>query len=414
MHRSNRLFDLGSCFALSSIAALAVACVPSPATPEDPSLRPNVQDGEVANAIGQQPAFDGQTRAPQPATATEFRVVEVAGGLDRPWGLALLPDGSLLVTERPGRLKRVDADGQLSAPITGVPNVAASGQGGLLDVAISPDFATDRLVFLTFAEARANNLIGAAVARGTLSDDNGRLEDVTVLYRQEPAWDGGRHIGSRLVFDRDGKLFATFGDRGSALDDAQDPNNAIGAVIRLNPDGSIPDDNPFANGGEGAPEIWSWGHRNIQAATLGLDGALWTVEHGPAGGDELNRPEAGVNHGWPIISYGRDYTGLPIGFGRTEQEGMAQPVYYWDPVIAPSGMATYTGALFDGWEGDLLVGGLVAQSVVRLTIRDDKVYTEEWLEIGQRVRDIAIDVDGSILIVTDSSDGSVLRLLPQE
>lgn len=397
--------------ALTSVATLALSCVPAPATPDDPSLRPNVQEGEVANAIGQQPAFDGQTRAPQPATATDFSVVEVAGGLERPWGLALLPDGSLLVTERPGRLKHVNG-GDVSGPINGVPNVLASGQGGLLDVAVSPEFAEDRLVFLSLAEARDDDLSGAAIARGVLSEDHRSLDDVTVIYRQEPAWSGGRHFGSRIVFDDDGKLFATFGDRGSAFDEAQDPGNAIGAVIRLNKDGSIPDDNPFADGGEGAPEIWSWGHRNIQAATLGRDGALWTVEHGPAGGDELNKPAAGVNHGWPIISYGRDYTGLPIGFGRTEQEGMAQPVYYWDPVIAPSGMATYTGALFEGWEGDLLVGGLVAQAVVRLTIRDDEVYTEEWLEIGQRVRDIAVDSDGSILIITDATDGAVLRLVP--
>ena len=285
------------------------------------ALRPNVQEGEPPNAEGQTPAFPEQTRAPQPATPTAFRTEVVASGLQIPWGIAPLPEGRLLITERAGRLRVVEADGTVHSPLAGVPDVRARGQGGLLDVAISPDFATNRSVFLTFSEDRGQGLRAAAVARATLSADRTRLEDLSVIYRQQPAWDTDRHYGSRLVFDTDGSLFVTFGDRGSAFDAAQDPTNAIGAVIRLEPDGTIPDDNPFADGGEGAPEVWSWGHRNIQSATLGPDGALWTVEHGPQGGDELNRPEAGVNHGWPIITYGEDYGGGLVGEGITAREG---------------------------------------------------------------------------------------------
>ncbi len=375
------------------------------------ALRPNVQEGEPPNAEGQTPAFPEQTRAPQPATPTAFRTEVVASGLQIPWGIAPLPEGRLLITERAGRLRVVEADGTVHSPLAGVPDVRARGQGGLLDVAISPDFATNRSVFLTFSEDRGQGLRAAAVARATLSADRTRLEDLSVIYRQQPAWDTDRHYGSRLVFDTDGSLFVTFGDRGSAFDAAQDPTNAIGAVIRLEPDGTIPDDNPFADGGEGAPEVWSWGHRNIQSATLGPDGALWTVEHGPQGGDELNRPEAGVNHGWPIITYGEDYGGGLVGEGITAREGLAQPVYYWDPVIAPSGMATYDGDLFPEWRGDLLIGGLQSQALVRLSLRDGRVHTEEWLPMGTRVRSVAIADDGAVLVGKD--DGEIVRVVPE-
>jgi len=379
--------------------------------PNDPNLRPNVQEGQPPNATGQTPAFEDQTRAPQPSTATAFAVQEIAGGLQRPWGIAILPDGSMLITLRPGPVVWVDTDGTVSAPLDGVPEASAAGQGGMLDVALSPDFAVNRHVFLSYAEARDGGR-GTTIARGTLGAGNDRLDDVTILYRQAPAWSGGRHFGSRVVFSPDGTLFATFGDRGDAFTDAQDPTNAIGAVIRINADGSIPADNPFASGGAGAPEIWSWGHRNIQSATIGADGALWTVEHGPAGGDELNRPAPGVNHGWPIISYGEDYNGQPVGDGITEQGELAQPVYYWDPVIAPCGMATYEGDLFEGFQGDLLVGGLRANAVVRLSLWGGRVYTEEWLNVGSRVRDVAVDANGAIIVITDSEDGRLLRLVP--
>ncbi len=279
-------------------------------------------------------------------------------------------------------------------------------------MAIGPDFATTRAVFFTFSEERGGGATAVAVGRGTLSGDGARLDDVSVIYRQQPAWNTTRHYGSRLVFDGPDHLFVTFGDRGSAFTHAQDPGNAIGAVVRIRPDGSIPADNPFADGVGGAPEVWSWGHRNIQAAAIGADGALWTVEHGAQGGDELNRPEAGVNHGWPIITYGDDYDGSPIGAGETARDGMAQPVYYWDPVVAPSGMVTYDADLFPAWRGDLLLGGLQAQAVVRLTLRRGLVYTEEWLPIGARVRDVAVAGDGALLVSTDN--GEILRLLPAD
>jgi glucose/arabinose dehydrogenase len=374
-------------------------------------LRPNVQADRAPNAPDQVPAFAEQTRAPQPPAPTAFRTEVIASGLGIPWGIAPLPDGRMLVTERTGTLRLVAADGTVGAPLAGVPQVAAAGQGGLLDVVVSPDFAQDRHVFLTFSEAREGNTTAAAVARGTLSADGTRLDDLQVLHRQEPPRPENRHYGSRMVFDREGHLFVTFGDRGGAFEDTQNPFNSIGAVIRIRPDGTIPADNPFADGTAGDPAVWSWGHRNIQSATLGLDGALWTVEHGPQGGDELNRPEPGVNYGWPIITYGVNYGGRPVGQGLTEQEGLAQPVYYWDPVIAPSGMVTYTGGLFPGWEGDLLIGGLQAQALVRLSLRDGLIHTEEWLPLGVRVRSVALARDGAVLAGTD--EGEILALRPE-
>ena len=304
----------------------------------------------------------------------------------------------------------VGTGGEVSDPLAGVPAVVASGQGGLLDVVVSPDFSTDRLIFLTFSEDRGGGNSAPAVARGRLSGDASALEDVQVIFRQDPAWNTTRHYGSRLVFDRQGSLYVTFGDRGSSWTEAQSPASAIGAVVRIRPDGSPVADNPFASGG-GAPEVWSYGHRNIQAATLGADGALWTVEHGPQGGDELNRPVAGANHGWPIISYGEDYDGTPINEGETAREGMEQPVYFWDPVIAPSGMATYSGDVFPGWEGDLLIGGLQAQALVRLTLRGERVFTEEWLPMNARVRDVMVTSSGSVLVALDT--GEIRRLIPE-
>jgi glucose/arabinose dehydrogenase len=377
---------------------------------EEP-LRPNIQRDIPPNAEDQTPAFPAQTRAPQPAQPTAVSTEVWAEGLGIPWGIAPLPNGRLLVTERAGRLRLVDTDGSVSDPLAGVPEVAATGQGGLLDVKIGPNFVEDRSVFLSFSEDRGGGNTAPAVARATLSVDGSRLEGLTVLYQQDPPRPESRHYGSRIVFDDSGALFATFGDRGGAFEDAQSPDNGIGAVVRILPDGSIPQDNPFADGVDGDPAVWSWGHRNIQSATIGPDGALWTVEHGPRGGDELNRPEPGVNHGWPVITYGIDYNGQPVGDGLTAQEGMAQPVYYWDPVIAPSGMATYTGELFERWQGDLLIGGLQAEALVRLTLRDQRVHTEEWIPMGVRVRSVAIANDGAVLVGTDA--GEIVALRPE-
>ena len=267
--------------------------------------------------------------------------------------MAELPDGSWLVTERGGRMRHVRADGSLSEPIRGVPKVVAQGQGGLLDVAIRDDFERTRRVWWSFSELRGNDGNATAVATGVLASDGSALSDVRVIFQQQPAWLSRNHFGSRLVFDRTGALFVTTGERSlpEPRQLAQDVGTHIGKIIRINPDGGAAEGNSHIEGG--LPEIWSYGHRNLQAAALGPDGALWTVEHGPRGGDELNRPEAGKNYGWPIITYGQDYSGRPIGDGITARDGMEQPIYYWDPVIAPSGLAFYDGAMFPAWRGAL-------------------------------------------------------------
>ena len=353
-------------------------------------------------------------RSPTPSARNDVvRTEVVARGLENPWALAFLPDGRILVTERPGRLRIVGRDGRLSPPLGGVPAVAASGQGGLLDVAVDPDFARNRLVYLSLAEpGPGDGTAGTAVARGTLGE--GTLENVQVVYRQEPKVRGGAHFGSRLVFSRDGKLFVTQGDRQAYREQAQNLQSGLGKVVRINPDGSIPRDNPFVGRSDARPEIWSYGHRNIQAAALDpATGRLWTVEHGARGGDELNHPEAGKNYGWPVIMYGVDYSGARIGTG-TVKEGMEQPVYYWDPVIAPSGMVFYTGDRYPGWRGSIFVGGLASMALVRLTLRGDSVTSEERYlgNLGRRIRDVQQGPDGFLYVVTDAGDGELLRVVP--
>src|SRR5688572_1987161 len=335
----------------------------------------------------------------------------VAKGLEHPWALAFLPDGRILVTERPGRLRIVEKDGRLSKPLAGVPEVVAKGQGGLLDVALDPKFEENRLVYLSYAEPGEGGA-GTAVARGRLSE--GALEDVQVIYRQQPKVSGNGHFGSRLVFDRDGKLFITQGDRMGYREKAQDLGSGLGKLVRINPDGSIPDDNPFVGKSGARPEIYSFGHRSMQAAALHPEtGQLWTVEHGARGGDELNHPEKGKNYGWPVITYGRDYSGAKIGEG-TVKEGMEQPVYYWDPVIAPSGAVWYTGDRYPGWKGSLFVGSLQPGALVRLTVENGKVTKEErYLSDVGRVRDVQQGPDGFLYIVTDEGDGRLLRVVPK-
>ncbi len=362
-------------------------------------------------------AQDGAAqRSPTPgSTAGVVRAETLARGLEHPWALAFLPDGRILVTERPGRLRIVSRDdATLSAPLSGVPAVAARGQGGLLDVALDPAFATNRLVYLSYAEPADDGTAGTAVARGRLGDAG--LENVTVIYRQRPKVQSAAHFGSRLVFGRDGTLFITQGDRQAReyRGRAQDLTQGIGKIIRINPDGSIPRDNPFVGRTDAQPEIWSYGHRNIQAAALHPEtGQLWTVEHGARGGDELNFPRAGRNYGWPVITYGRDYSGIRIGEG-TARDGMEQPVYYWDPVIAPSGAAFYTGDVYPGWRGSLLIGGLASQALVRLVIANGRVTLEERYlgELNERIRDVQQGPDGYLYLVTDADDGRILRVVP--
>jgi glucose/arabinose dehydrogenase len=349
-------------------------------------------------------------RSPTPrSTSGLVRAETVARGLEHPWGLAFLPDGRLLVTERPGRLRIVARDGTLGNPLGGVPRVVARGQGGLLDVALDPKFADNRLVYLSYAEP-GHDGAGTAVARGRLGDS--ALEDVRVIYRQLPKVEGSAHFGSRLVFARDGTLFVTQGDRFAHRAKAQDLSSGIGKIVRISPDGAIPEDNPFVGRPGARPEIWSYGHRNVQAAALHPEtGALWTVEHGARGGDELNRPEAGKNYGWPVITYGVDYSGAKIGEG-TAKAGMEQPVYYWDPVIAPSGMTFYTGDRFAGWKGSVLIGSLSPGGLVRLAMENGRVTREERHlgELGERIRDVRQGPDGSIYLLTDANDGRVLRV----
>ena len=357
-------------------------------------------------------AQTGAPRSPTPSPeAGAARAHTVARGLEHPWGLAFLPDGRMLVTERPGRLRVVDRDGRLSEPLGAVPRVLARGQGGLLDVALDPGFAENRRIYLSYAEPGDGGTAGTAVARARLGET--RLEDVQVIFRQEPKVEGANHFGSRLVFARDGTLFVTLGDRFGSRERAQDLSTTIGKIVRINTDGSVPRDNPFVGRAGARPEIWSYGHRNIQSAALHPEtGQLWTAEHGARGGDELNRPEAGKNYGWPIITYGVDYSGAKIGEG-TAKPGMEQPVYYWDPVIAPSGMTFATGEGAGAWRGTLLIGSLQPGLVARLTLEGDRVARESRADpLQERIRDVRQAPDGRLYVLTDARDGRVVRLEP--
>ena len=353
---------------------------------------------------------DQRSTQPRPI-AGPGKVTTVARGLEHPWGIAFLPDGRMLVTERPGSLRIVAKNGTLSAPLKGVPDVYASGQGGLLDVALDPQFAQNRLVYLSYSEPGENGLAGTAVACGRFTDAG--LEGTKVIYRQQPKVAGGGHYGSRIVFRRDGTIFVTQGDRMRYSEQAQDLASGIGKIVRINRDGSIPNDNPFLTRNGARPEIWSYGHRNVQSAALHPDtGELWTVEHGARGGDELNQPQAGKNYGWPVISYGIDYSGRRIGEGITAKAGMEQPVYYWDPVIAPSGMLFYTGSAYPGWKGSIFIGSLTPGALVRLTLQNGRVAREERYlgDLGERIRDVEQGPDGLLYVITDSDDGRVLRI----
>jgi glucose/arabinose dehydrogenase len=345
----------------------------------------------------------------------EVVVETVARGLERPWGLAFLPDGRMLVTERPGRVRIVSAQGQLSEPLsTPGLRVAVRGQGGLLDVALDPGFAQNRQVFLSYSEERGEGRAGTSVMRARLNSAGTGLEAPRVIFRQEPTHTGRNHWGSRIAFDREGNLFVTLGDRFDLREQAQNPANHIGKIVRITPDGRPAPNNPYLDREGARPEIWSLGHRNIQAAALHPQtGELWTVEHGARGGDEVNIPKAGKNYGWPIISYGVDYSGAKIGQG-TAKPGLEQPVYHWDPSIAPSGMAFYTGDKFPAWRGSILIGALAGELVSRLETKGNRVTGEERIlrELGERIRDVRQGPDGYVYLLTDSSPGRILRLRP--
>ena len=339
------------------------------------------------------------------------KVETVAEGLENPWGLAFLPDGGMLVSERPGRL-RIVREGMISAPVEGVPDIVARGQGGLLDVVLDPAFAQNRTIFLTFSEARDGGN-GTSVLRARLSDDGARLEKQVVIFRQLPAIASDAHFGGRLAVAPDGSLFLTLGDRYSMRDSAQDLSTHLGKIVRITRDGKPAQGNPFMSQSGAQPEIWSYGHRNPQGAAIEPStGLLWTSEHGARGGDEINRPEAGKNYGWPVVTYGRDYSGAKIGVG-TAKEGMEQPLHYWDPSIAPSGLAFYAGDMFPQWQGDLLAGALAGTKLVRLDVENGKIVGEEAMleDLGERIRDVRVGPDGAVYLLTDNPEGRILRLM---
>ncbi len=348
-------------------------------------------------------------------SAGKVDVNRVAGPFEHPWSVTFLngPDGwarEMLVTERLGRLWLVRRDGA-KAELSGAPSVLASGQGGLLDVVAARDFATSGIVFLSYSEP-ADGGARTAVARARLDRDAGALRDLQVIFRMSPVVNSKHHFGSRVVEAEDGSLFVTLGERGQR-DQAQELSSHLGKVVRIMPDGSVPAGNPFIGQDNALPEIWSYGHRNPQGAAMGPDGTLWTVEHGARGGDEINHPEPGKNYGWPVISYGTHYTFLPIGEG-TEKKGMEQPVHYWDPSIAPSGLTVYQGDLFPDWRGDLLVGALKFQLIARLDLEDGKVIGEERLFEGEfgRIRDVRSGPEGAIWFLTDEDEGALYRMAP--
>jgi aldose sugar dehydrogenase len=357
----------------------------------------------------------------------------VAKGLDKPWAVEPLPDGDFLITEKSGQMRIVSAKGEIGQPLGGLlpvgqggvseasgqgglPPITARGQGGLLDAALSPNFARDRTIFWSFSEQREGGS-GTSVARGVLSEDRRNLEQVRVIFRAQPTYNNGLHFGSRIAFGPDGMLYVTFGDRFDRPNRprVQQLDNHLGKTIRINPDGSAPADNPFVKQQGALPEIWSLGHRNIQSATFDDKGRFWTVEHGARGGDELNLVEKGKNYGWPVVTFGEEYSGEPIPGAVTQREGYENSVYYWDPVIAPSGMEFYTGGAFPAWRGNIFIGGLASQRLVRLVLKDNRVVGEEHLltDRGQRIRDVRQGPDGALYVVTDQSNGELWKITPR-
>lgn len=394
-----------------SLSAIALAALPL-AAPAQP-----VEEGPE-NVPSNTPAFPEQTEAPAQDSGIALNRSLVAGGFVHPWAVAVLPaDAGYLVTERPGRLRHVSREGEVSDPIAGVPEVLNRRQGGLLDVALAPDFAESRAIYLTYAKPMGDGQSGTAAARAVLSEDHARLSDVEDIFVQEPPSPSPMHYGSRVVPMGDGTVFVTTGEHFTRAERelAQDLGATYGKVVRVNADGTVPADNPFTGRGDAIDTIWSYGHRNVQGAATHPDtGELWTIEHGPAGGDELNRIEAGANYGWPVVTYGVNYDGTEVGTGEARHApDFAEPVYYWDPVIAPGGMVFYDGGMFADWRGDILASGLVSASIVRLDMQDGLVAGEERLVQGVgRVRDVAVDRDGAILFVTDEENGGLYRLTP--
>lgn len=387
------------------LACLNVQAAPAPCKP--------LETGEK-EAPFFKPAFQGQTRACGIATKAEIDVTVVATGLKNPWAIEPLPDGQWLVSEKRGQMRLVSAEGKLGPAIKGVLPVDAGGQGGLLDIALSPDFKNDRTVYWSFTEPRDNGN-GTSVARGVLFADGKQLKPVKVILHTRPSYDNNMHYGSRLAFGHDGMLYVTMGERSDSetRPQAQQLNSHFGKVLRVKPDGTPPPDNPFAKQADALPEIFTYGHRNVQASAFDGQGRLWVVEHGPRGGDEVNLLQAGKNYGWPLQIYGIEYSGARIKTAASQRPNMQQPVYYWDPVIAPSGAQFYSGDAVPEWQGNLFVGAMRQARLVRLVIENDRVTGEEHLLVdrGQRIRDVKQGNDGAIYVVND--DGELLRLGPR-
>jgi glucose/arabinose dehydrogenase len=397
-----------------SVASAAPAASPETATAGPANCAP--LEKREANAPDQRPAFPGQTRACAKPSNVAFDVAVLAQGLERPWAVEPLAGGDLLVTERPGRMRIISAAGKVGEPVTGLPAVDARGQGGLLDVALGPNFAADRTIYWSYSEPRQGGN-ATSVARGALSADRQRVEQVQVIFRALPTYDGDKHFGSRLVFGPDSMLYVTLGERSDKpmRPQAQQLDSHMGKLVRIGADGSVPKDNPFVGKAGAKPETWTLGHRNVQSAAFDPDGQLWVVEHGTKGGDELNRIEKGKNYGWPLVAYGEEYSGEPIPGVVTARAGFEQPVYYWDPVIAPSGAEFYTGSAFPAWRGSLFVGNLKDKNLVRLTLANGRVTGEEHLlgDRGQRVRDVRQGPDGALYVVTDEAKGELWKIAPR-
>ncbi len=396
--------------ALGLVAATSLAVIPAAA-----------QNAETTFDWGQRnadfsPAFDAQFRAELVNSGIELNTETISPALVHPWGIAALPVGGFLVTERSGNLRHLKEDGTLSEPISGLPDILTEKQGGLLDVALAPDFAESRTIYFTYSKPIDSGTSATAAASATLSEDMSALSDVTDIFVQEPPSTAPMHYGSRIVLPGDGTAIITTGEHFTQKYRryAQQLGTTYGKVIRVNTDGSIPQDNPYLNDSDAIDSIWSFGHRNIQGAALDANGTLWTIEHGPKGGDELNRPEPGKNYGWPVVSYGVQYSGKPVGSGQAQMDGMEEPVYFWDPVIAPAGMTFHDGETFADWNGDLLISSLTPGGVVRLGLDSDgQVVEEERLlrDLG-RVRDIELLEDGSFVVLTDFENGSVIHVTP--
>jgi glucose/arabinose dehydrogenase len=408
---------------MKKTAVVLTAVLGSFAASQLTAQRPAGADPNPPNAPNQKPAFAGQSRAPVHKLGVAFEIVTVATGLDKPWGLTFLPSGKMLVTEKPGRLRVVTADGTLSPPVAGLPPVDTRNQGGVLDVVLHPKFASNNLIYWSFSEPHEGGLTNTAVARGTFVDGpTPRVNDVQVIYHQVPSLASTMHYGSRLVWNRDGTLFVTQGERSITPGrmQAQQMDSLLGKIVRLNEDGSVPKDNPFVETPGARPEIWTIGHRNIQSAAINpATGELWEVEHGTKGGDEINIARKGKDYGWPTIAYGIEYQGGPITGGLTAKPGMEQPIYYWDPVIAPSGMTFYTGSLFPAWKGSLFIGGLGSTNLVRLDVSGDRITGEERLLTDlqpkpERIRDVRQGPDGALYLLTDNTQGRILKLVPKQ